>query len=445
MAKPFGPAAEKGAGRNGCCAAHSCCMALTARPLFILRVPCHSGRPAPGLRANYASPSEIPHCPSNIFGTYGASPHSLHFEAGGPTAGPPPPAVSVANPLEKEVVEWDEYTGRFDAVDTVEVRARISGFLNEVKFTDGAIVKKGDLLFVIDPRPFQRVLDKDRATLQGARTQLEFAQKDLERAKPLVANATISQQGFDQRTQAVRAAEANVLSAEASVRSSELDVEFTQIHSPVTGRISRKLVSEGNYLTGGSGSGTLLTTIVSIDPIYFYFDVSEADFLKYQRLGSVMMQHSARISEIPVQLALQGDQGFPYSGKMSFIDNRIDPNTGSLRVRAVFDNPDQLFQPGLFARVRLAGSGKYNAILLPDMAVATDQSNRFVFAVADDGTVSAKPVTLGPMIDGLRVIRSGIAASDLVIVNGVQRARTGIKVKPEKTVIGQNQNAASLQ
>jgi RND family efflux transporter MFP subunit len=359
-------------------------------------------------------------------------------------AAPPPPAVTAANPLEKEVVEWDEYTGRFDAVDTVEVRARISGFLNEVKFTDGAIVKKGDLLFVIDPRPFQRMLDKDRAALQGAKVQLEFTQKDLDRAKPLMANATISQQVFDQRTQAVRAAEANVLSAEASVRSTELDVEFTHIRSPVTGRISRKLVSEGNYLTGGSGSGTLLTTIVSIDPIYFYFDVSEADFLKYQRLGSVMMQPNAHVSEVPVELALQGDQGFPYKGKMSFIDNRIDANTGSLRVRAVFDNPGQLFQPGLFARVRLAGSGQYQAILLPDMAVATDQSNRFVFVVADDGTVSTKPVVLGPMIDGLRVIRNGVTASDLVIVNGVQRARTGIKVKPDKTVIGQLQKAASL-
>ena len=360
-------------------------------------------------------------------------------------AASPPPAVSVASPLEKEVVEWDEYTGRFDAMDTVEVRARISGFLNEVKFTDGAIVKKGDLLFVIDPRPFQRVLDRDRAALQGAKVQLEFAERDLERAKPLMANSTISQQVFDQRTQAVRAAEANVLSAEANVRAAELDVEFTQITSPVTGRISRKLVSEGNYLTGGSGSGTLLTTIVSIDPIYFYFDVSETEFLKYQRFGSVMMQPSAHMSEVPIELALQGDEGFPYKGRMSFIDNRIDQNTGSLRVRAVFDNPHQLFQPGLFARVRLAGSGKYKAILLPDMAVAADQSNRFVFVVADDGSVATKPVELGPMIDGLRVIRKGVLPSDTVIVNGLQRARSGIKVKPEKIVIAQNQKAVAAQ
>jgi membrane fusion protein, multidrug efflux system len=360
-------------------------------------------------------------------------------------AAPPPPAVSIANPLEKEVVEWDEYTGRFDAVDTVEVRARISGVLEAVKFKDGDIVKKGDLLFVIDPRPFQRILDKDRATLQGSKVQLEFAEKDLERARPLVANATISQQGFDQRTQAVRTTEANVLSAEASVRSSELDVEFTQIHAPITGRISRKLVSEGNFVTGGSGSGTLLTTIVSIDPIYFYFDISEADFLKYNRLGESGLRPSSRNGTNPVELGLQTDTGFPYKGTMNFVDNRIDQNTGSLRGRAVFENPHGLFQPGLFARVRLVGSGQYKAILLPDVAVATDQSNRFVFAVSDDGAVSTKPVVLGPLIDGLRVIRSGVAVNDWVIVNGVQRARSGIKVKAEKTFIVQDQRAASLQ
>ena len=358
--------------------------------------------------------------------------------------GPPPPSVSVANPVEKKVVEWDEYTGRFDSVDTVEVRARISGVLNEVKFTDGAVVKKGDLLFVIDPRPFQRVLDRDRAALQGAKVQVEFAQKDLERARPLMANSTISQQVFDQRNQAVKTAEANVLSAEASVRSAELDVEFTQIRAPITGRISRKLISEGNYITGGSGSGTLLTTIVSTDPIYFYFDISEADFLKYKRLFEQGKRPSSRETANPIEVGLQGDTGFPIKGQMNFVDNRIDPATGSLRERATFQNPDGMLLPGLFARARVIGSGEYSAILLPDAAIATDQSNRFVFVVADDGAVSAKPVTLGPIIDGLRVIRTGVTPSDWVIVNGVQRARKGIKVKAEKTVIEPAQKAASL-
>jgi RND family efflux transporter MFP subunit len=357
---------------------------------------------------------------------------------------PPPPAVSVANPVEKKVIEWDEYTGRFDAVETVEVRARISGVLTEVKFTDGAIVKKGDLLFVIDPRPFQRVLDRDRAALQGAKVQLEFAQRDLERARPLMANNTISQQGFDQRNQAVKAAEANVLSAEASVRSAELDVEFTQIRAPITGRISRKLISEGNFITGGSGSGTLLTTIVSIDPIYFYFDISEADFLKYKRLIEQGARPSSRDAANPIEVGLQGDAGFPIKGHMNFVDNRIDTATGSLRERATFQNGNGNLLPGLFARARVIGSGEYTAILLPDAAVATDQSNRFVFVVADDGAVSAKPVTLGPIVDGLRVIRTGVTPTDWVIVSGVQRARKGIKVKAEKTVIDQSQKAASL-
>ena len=360
-------------------------------------------------------------------------------------AAPPPPAVSVAHPLEKSVTEWDEYTGRFDATDTVEVRARISGVLTEVKFKDGAIVNKGDLLFVIDPRPFERVLDRDKASLVAAKVQAEFAGKDLERARPLVANNTISQQVFDQRTQAQRVADANVLSAEASVRSAELDVEFTHIVSPVTGRISRKLVSEGNYITGGSGSGTLLTTIVSIDPIYFYFDVSEADFLKYSRLKALGTRPSSRDTQNPVQLGLQDDKAFPYTGKMNFVDNRIDQNTGSLRGRAIFDNHDGFFQPGLFARIRLVGSGEYKAILLPDEAIATDQSNRFVFVVGEDNGVKVKPVTLGPIIDGLRVIRSGADPNDWVIVNGVQRARNGIKVKPEQTTIGDPTKAVALQ
>ena len=356
----------------------------------------------------------------------------------------PPPSVSVANPVEKKVVEWDEYTGRFESVDTVEVRARISGVLNEVKFTDGAVVKKGDLLFVIDPRPFQRVLDRDRAALQGAKVQVEFTQKDLERARPLMANSTISQQVFDQRNQAVKTAEANVLSAEASVRSAELDVEFTQIRAPITGRISRKLISEGNFITGGSGSGTLLTTIVSTDPIYFYFDISEADFLKYKRLLEQGKRPSSRETANPIEVGLQGDTGFPIKGQMNFVDNRIDSATGSLRERATFQNPNGNLLPGLFARARVIGSGEYTAILLPDAAIATDQSNRFVFVVADDGAVSAKPVTLGPIIDGLRVIRTGVTPTDWVIVNGVQRARKGIKVKADKTVIEQAQKAASL-
>jgi RND family efflux transporter MFP subunit len=359
-------------------------------------------------------------------------------------AAPPPPKVSVAKPLERAVTEWDEYTGRFDAVQTVEVRARVSGVLMEVKFRDGDLVKRGDPLFTIDPRPFERVLERERANLASAQVRAEFAAKDVERARALLKNANISEQVFDQRLQAQREAEAAVKSAEASVKSAELDVEFTQIRSPVDGRIGRNLISQGNFITGGSGTGTLLATIVSIDPIYFYFDISESDFLKYARLNALGTRPSSRDTPKPVFLALQDEKTFPHRGVMNFVDNRIDEATGTLRGRAVFDNPTGLFQPGLFGRIRLIGSGEYKAVMLPDEAVGTDQSNRFVYVVGEDGAVSAKTVTLGPLIDGLRVIRSGVELSDWVIVNGIQRARAGAKVTPEQTKIEARPTLAGL-
>lgn len=357
---------------------------------------------------------------------------------------PPPPAVSVAKPLERPITEWDEYTGRFDAEKTVEVRARISGVLMEVRFKDGDLVKKDDLLFLIDPRPFERVLEREKANLTSAQVRAEFAAKDVERARSLLKNANISEQVFDQRLQTQREAEAAVRSAEASVKSAELDVEFTQIRAPIAGRISRNLISEGNFITGGSGTGTLLTSIVSIDPIYFYFDVSEGDFLKYARLDALGTRPSSRDTPNPVFLALQDEATFPHRGRMNFVDNRIDEGTGTLRGRAIFDNPRGLFQPGLFGRIRLIGSGEYKATMLPDEAIATDQSNRFVYVVGQDNTVSTKNVALGPLIDGLRVIRSGVELTDNVIVNGVQRARAGIKVTPEQTVIEAKPSQAGI-
>ncbi len=359
-------------------------------------------------------------------------------------AAPPPPKVSVAQPLERAVTEWDEYTGRFDAVETVEVRARVSGVLMEVKFKDGDLVKRGDPLFTIDPRPFERVLERERANLASAQVRAEFAAKDVERARALLKNANISEQVFDQRLQAQREAEAAVKSAEASVKSAELDVEFTLIRAPINGRIGRNLISQGNFITGGSGTGTLLATIVSIDPIYFYFDISEADFLKYTRLNALGTRPSSRDKPNPVFLALQDEKTFPHRGVTNFVDNRIDEATGTLRARAVFDNPTGLFQPGLFGRIRLIGSGEYKAVMLPDEAIGTDQSNRFVYVVGEDGTVSAKTVTLGPLIDGLRVIRSGVELSDWVIVKGIQRARAGAKVTPEQTKIEARPTLAGL-
>jgi RND family efflux transporter MFP subunit len=356
-----------------------------------------------------------------------------------------PPAVTVAQPIERKVEEWDDFTGRFEAADVVEVRARVSGYLTEIHFTDGQMVNKGDLLFVIDPRPFERVADRLRAEVASAKARLEYAQKDVERARPLTKNETISEQVFQQRQRDLGDAEGSLQSNEASLAAAELDLEFTKVTAPLAGRLSRKMVSIGNYVTGASATGTLLTTIVTQDPIFLYFDVSEADYLKYARLGKAAANINLHQSHTPVTLGLMDEKGYPHSGELDFIDNRIDGATGSLRGRAVFANPTGLFTPGLFARVRISGSGEYPGLLLPDGAVATDQTNRYVFTVADDGTVAYKPVTLGPIVDGMRVIKSGITAQDWVIVNGTQRARTGGKVTPQRSKIDGTAQAAATQ
>jgi RND family efflux transporter MFP subunit len=347
-----------------------------------------------------------------------------------------PPAVTVARPVERTVSEWDEFTGRFEAVDTVEIRARVSGYLKEVQFTDGQMVKVGDPLFVIDPRPFQRTVERLRAELAAAKARFDFAQKDYERARPLAKNENISEQVFQQRQRELAETEATVQASQASLASAELDLEFTRIAAPISGRISRRLVSVGNYVTGASENSTRLTTIVSQDPIQFYFDMSEADYLKYLRLGKAGTGSNYRENPTPVFLGLQDEKNFPHSGTLDFTDNRIDQTTGALRGRAVFKNEKGLFTPGLFARLRLAGSGDYKALMVPDNAISTDQTNRFVYTVADDGTVAYKPVTLGPIIDGLRVIRSGVTTEDWVIVKGLQRARPGGKVTREIAHVG---------
>lgn len=343
-----------------------------------------------------------------------------------------PPPVTVAQPLQKTLTEWDEYTGRFDAIDTVEVRARVSGYLTEVRFRDGDTVKKGDLLFVIDPRPFRRALDQALAELNQAKIRANFTLRDLERARPLVRRGNLSEQVFDERQRAAREAAAAVQAAEARVKTAQLNVDFTQIRAPITGRASRRLVSVGNAINGGASNATLLTTIVSLDPIHFYFDVNEAAFLKYVRLSHNGSRPSSRDRPNAVRLALKDEKGFPHKGFVDFIDNRIDRGTGTMRGRAVFRNPDQLFTPGLFGRIRLVGSAEYKALLLPDAAINTDQANRFVYVVGDDGTVLYRQVTLGPLVDGLRVVRTGLKPTDRVIISGIQRARTGAKVTPKR-------------
>ena len=359
-----------------------------------------------------------------------------------PSAGPPP--VLISQPAQRNVTEWDEYTGRFEAVERVEIRARVSGFLDSIHFEDGQVVNNGDLLFVIDPRPFRIALQQAEAELAQARSRLDLAVRDVQRAEPLLRKNAISEQRYDERVSAQRAAQAALRAADASVAAARLNVEFTEVRSPVTGRISRNFVSVGNLISGGTAESTLLTTVVTLDPIHFYFDVDENAFLKYVRLSRTGERPSSRETANPVYLSLPDENDFRHLGLMDFIDNQMDFGTGTVRGRAIFPNDDLVFTPGLFARVRLLGSGEYAALMLPDSAIGTDQSRRFVYVVGDDGTVVYRPVELGPLVDGLRVVRKGLRPDDWVIVNGLQRARTGGQVTPERTTIEALPRAASL-
>jgi RND family efflux transporter MFP subunit len=346
-------------------------------------------------------------------------------------AAPPPPPVTIAQPLVKRIVEWDEFTGRFEAVEMVEIRSRVSGYLESVHFRDGEIVEKGQLLFVIDPRPFQAAVERARAELQRATTRIDLTRTELSRSERLLESRTISQEAYDTRRQNMREAEAQVAAVRAQLRSAELELEFTQIKSPLHGRISDRKVDVGNVVSGGTPQASLLTTIVSLDPIYFVFDASEADFLRYMRLSRAGARPSSRESANPVYVRLADETDWRRRGHMDFVDNVLSPGTGTIRGRAVFENPDLLLTPGVFGRLRIVGSGEYDSMLVPDTAVVADQTRRMLFVVKDDGTVDPRPVLLGPIVDGLRVVRSGISASDRVIINGLQRARPGAKVTPQ--------------
>jgi multidrug efflux system membrane fusion protein len=346
-------------------------------------------------------------------------------------AAPPPPKVTVAKPVVRTIVDQDEYVGRFVAVDVVEVRARVSGYLDKVHFLDGQAVKQGDLLFTIDKRPFQNTLDQARANLGLARSNLEFTEADLARGKQLLRDRTISEQVFDQRNQAFRNAQASVAANEAMVRQAELDLEFTELKAPISGRIGDRRVTTGNLVTGGAGgTTTLLAAIVSIDPIRLEFTFDEASLLRYERLARGGNDVTGRNS--PVRLKLIDEPDFAHHGKMDFVDNVIDRGTGTIRGRAQFANADGLFTPGMFARVQVPGSAPYAATLVPDVAIGTEQARKFVLVVNADNVATQKYVTLGDVVDGLRVIKTGLAADDRVIVNGLMQARAGGKVAPQE-------------
>ena len=349
----------------------------------------------------------------------------------------PPPEITVSQPAVRKTIEWDEYTGRFDAVEAVDVRARVSGYLTDVNFTDGQEVKAGDLLFQIDPRPFERALDQAKAQLNEASVRVSNSSLDVERGRPLLKSEAISRKTFDDRENLVREATAAVKVAEARVKTAELELSFCRITAPILGRISRTLVTRGNFVSGGGNDtgNTLLTTIVTQDPIYIYFDVSENNALKYQRLARASGMGPSGMVGAAVGVGLPDEQSFPHTGKLDFLENRLDAGTGTLRARAVVPNAEGLFSPGMFARVRLQGSPDYQALLLPDEAIGTDQATRFVYVVGSNDVPERRTVELGPLVEGLRVVRKGIGPDDWVVIRGQQRILPDQKIIPKRTPI----------
>jgi RND family efflux transporter MFP subunit len=345
------------------------------------------------------------------------------------------PQVSVATALERDVTEWDEFTGRLEAVESVEVRPRVTGYIESVNFTEGSVVRKGDLLFVIDPRPYRAELAKAQAELSRAVARSELTAAEAERSEKLVAIKAVSHEEYEQRVNASREAAANVDAARAAVDAARLNIEFTRITSPITGRVSKAIVTAGNLVTGGSNAATLLTTVVSIDPIYVTFEGDEQVYLKYTELARRGERPSSRDAANPVLMGLANEDGYPHQGTMAFVDNQIDPRTGTIRARASFGNEDGYLTPGLFARVKLLGHNSYRAVLVDDRAIGTDQSQKFVYVVDAENKVSYRAVKIGRVTDGLRIVQQGLQPGETVVVNGLQRVRPGVTIAPERVAM----------
>lgn len=341
-----------------------------------------------------------------------------------------PPPVTVAKPVVKDIVEQDEFTGRFEAVDQVELRARVAGYLEAVRFRDGQIVREGDLLFVIDKRPYQATLRRAEAAVTAAQTRVDFARGDLERYERLARSGTAPERQLEQARQSFQQAQADIAALRADIETARLNLSFTDIRSPITGRIGRKLVSEGNLVAADQ---TLLATVVSTDPIHFYFDLDERSYIAYARSAAAGGMPTGRNGDgIDVTAGLLDERDLPRKGRMEFLDNRIDPATGTMRARATFENKDGLLTPGLFGRVRVPGSAPFKGVLIPDEAIVSDQDRRFVWTVAEDGTVAARAVRPGPRIDGYRVVRNGLDGSETIVVAGLQRVRPGARVTAQR-------------
>ena len=354
------------------------------------------------------------------------------IDPGAKPAQPPAADVKIAKPLAQDVTEWDEYTGRIEAVSAVDIRARVSGYLEKVNFKAGAKVKKGDLLFLIDPKPFSAQLQYAEAELERAKAKRELAKNDLERAERLFGGKAISEEEHDARSKGSREAVAAVQSAEANVYTARLNMEFTKIRAPIDGRIGRELITEGNLVSGGGADATRLTFIVSIDPVYVYVDADERSALKYRRQSRQDGSNGTASGQTPVQLAVADETGFPHEGHLNYISPREDTTTGTVTLRGEFANPDGLLSPGFFARMRVRGSVPYPAILLPDKAIATDQAQRFVWVVKPDNQVEYRQVFPGAHIGQSRVITQGLKPDDWVVVDGLQKIRPGLKVNPER-------------
>ena len=347
--------------------------------------------------------------------------------------------VEVAYPVYEKITEWDEYTGRFEASNRVEVRARVGGFLESVNFQDGQMVEKGDVLFTIDDRPFQIALDQANADYGQAMASLKTAQDNYDRVETLRESGAMSTEEYDRRKQALAFAKSSVQSAQARVDNAKLNLEFTRVTAPISGLVSRDKVNEGNLIDGGSSTSTLLTTIVATSPIHFYFTGSESDYLRYVRSARNGERGELRSEGIPVFIKLQDENDFVHEAKMDFVDNEIDNSTGTIESRAVLENKDHLLEPGMFGEARLMGSAAHNSLMIPDNIIGTNQSLRFVYVLGTDNVVTTKNISLGPLhSNGLRVVRDGITKDDKLIVNNIQKIRPGMPVSPVEISLLQN-------
>lgn len=352
--------------------------------------------------------------------------------ASGPNSTPQagPATVTVAKPIARRLTDWDEFTGRLTSREKVEVRARVSGYLNEVSFKEGTEVKAGDLLFTIDPRPYEAVVQRVEAVLAQAKTNAELAATEAKNATALRQGQAISLEESERRIKSASSEQSAVHAAEAAVRAAKLELEFTQIRAPISGRISDARVTEGNLVTGGTKDATLLTTIVALDPIYCEIEVDERSALKYRKMHKDGERPSALFVQIPAEMALINQEGWPHHGKIDFVDNQINPETGTIRARAVFPNADRLMSPGFFAKVRIPGSGEYDGLLIRDSAVGDDQGGSYVWVLDKDDKAVYRPVVLGPLVEGMRVVRQGLQADDRVVVIGLMSVRNGNPVNP---------------